>query len=114
MARKISAAKTKTTTAKETLLTIPVKNTGLWGLAYVNSIDGTNSPTIYWYDASENVEYTVFGGKNLGAGDYIMLNDAEVALQEGDEIRIAQSGTSTMTFIVTVELVAAQAVQYHQ
>jgi len=114
MARKISAAVTKTTTAKETLLTVPVKNTGLWNLAYVNSLTTTNSPTIYWYDKSQNVEYTVFGGKNLGSGDYIMLSDAEVALQEGDEIRVAQSGTSAMTYIVTVELVAAQAVQYHQ
>ena len=114
MSRKISAAVTKTTTAKEVLLTVPVKNTGLWNLAYINSIDGTNSPTVYWYDASQNVEYIVFGGKNLGSGDYIMLNQAEVALQEGDEIRISQTGTSTMTYIVTVELVAAQAVQYHQ
>lgn len=114
MSRKISAAVTKTTTAKETLLTVPVKNTGLWNLAYINCIGGNNSPTVYWYDASQNVEYTVLGGKNLVAGDYIILSDAEVALQEGDEIRIAQSSTNTMTFIVTVNLVAAQAVQYHQ
>jgi hypothetical protein len=113
MSRKISVAKTKTTTAKETLYTVPVKNTGLWQLAYVISTGGTNTPSVYWYDASANVEYLVLSGKNLGAGDYVLLNQAEVAIQEGDEIRVSQSGTSSVTYIFTVELVAAQATQFH-
>ena len=113
MSRKISVATTKTTTAEETLYTIPVKNTGLWKLAYVISTAGTNTPTVYWYDASADTEYVVLSGKNLGAGDFILLSEAEVVLQEGDRIRVAQSGTSSVTYIFTVELVANQATQFH-
>ena len=113
MSRKISVATTKTTTAEETLYTIPVKNTGLWQLAYVISTGGTNTPTVYWYDASADTEYVVLSGKNLGAGDFILLSDAEVVLQEGDRIRVAQSGTSSVTYIFTVELVPNQATQFH-
>jgi hypothetical protein len=113
MSRKISVAKTKTTTAKETLYTVPVKNTGLWQLAYVISTGGTNTPSVYWYDSSTTNEYVVLSGKNLGAGDFVLLSDAEVVLQEGDEIRISQSGTSSVTYIFTVELVPNQATQFH-
>lgn len=113
MARKISVASTKTTTAKDTIYTVPVKNSGLWNLMYVISTAGTNTPSVYWYDTSADIEYLVFSGKNLGAGEYIILNQAEVVLQEGDEIRIGQSGTSSVTYIFTVELVPNQAVQYH-
>ena len=113
MSRKISIGHSKTTTAKETLYTVPVKNTGLWQLAYVISTAGTNTPTVIWYDSSTNVEYVVLSGKNLGAGDYVLLNQAEVAIQEGDEIRVSQSGTSNITYIFTLELVAAQATQFH-
>ena len=113
MSRKISVATTKTTTAEETLYTIPVKNTGLWQLAYVISIGGTNTPTVYWYDASADTEYVVLSGKNLGAGDFILLSETEVVLQEGDRIRVAQSGTSSVTYIFTVELVPNQATQFH-
>lgn len=114
MARKISAAVTKTTTAKETLLTVPVKNTGLWNLMYVISNTGNCTPKVWWYDYSENVEYLVLSGKNLGVGEFILLNGAEVALQENDEIRVEQSATETVTYISTVELVASQATQFHQ
>jgi hypothetical protein len=113
MSRKISVATTKTTTAEETLYTIPVKNTGLWQLAYVISIDGTNTPTVYWYDASADTEYLILSGKNLGAGEFVLLSEAEVVLQEGDQLRVSQSGTSSVTYIFTVELVPKQATQFH-
>jgi hypothetical protein len=113
MSRKISLASTKTTTAKDTLYTIPVKNTGLWQLAYVISTGNTNTPSVYWYDASTTTEYLVLSGKNLGAGEFVLLNQAEVVLQEGDQIRISQSGTSSVTYIFTIELVPNQATQFH-
>lgn len=113
MARKISTANTKTTTAKETVYTVPTKNSGLWELLYVISTAGTNTPSVYWYDSSTATEYLVLSGKNLGAGEYVLLNQAQVVLQENDEIRIAQSGTSSVTYIFTIELVPNQAIQYH-
>ena len=113
MSRKITVAHSKTTTAKETVYTVPVKNSGLWNLMYVISTDGTNTPSVYWYDTSTATEYLVFSGKNLGAGEYIILNQAEIVLQEGDQIRISQIGISNVTYIFTVELIANQATQFH-
>lgn len=113
MARKITVANTKTTTVKETIYTVPVKNSGLWSVLYVISTAGTNTPSVYWYDASTTTEYLILSGKNLGAGEYLLLNQAEVVLQEGDEIRISQSGTSSVTYVCTVELVPSLATQFH-
>ena len=113
MSRKISVAKTKTTTAKDTLYTVPVKNTGLWTLAYVISTAATETPSVFWYDASADTEYLILSGKNLGAGDFILLSEAEVVLQEGDQLRVSQAGTNSVTYIFTVELVPNQATQFH-
>ena len=113
MSRKISVAKTKTTTTKDTLYTIPVKNTGLWTLTYVISTAATETPSVYWYDSSAAVEYLILSGKNLGAGDFVLLSDAEVVLQEGDEIRVSQAGTNSITYVFTIELIPNQATQFH-
>ena len=112
MSRKVSAVTTKTTTAKETILTVPTKNTGLWQVMYVISLTGNDTPKVYWYDSSTNTEYFIVGGKNLGAGEYILLSNAEVVMQSGDEIRVQNSGTQTVTYIATVEFVPETAVQF--
>jgi hypothetical protein len=112
MSRKVSAVTTKTTTTKETILTVPTKNSGLWQVMYVISLTGNDTPKVYWYDSSTNTEYFIVGGKNLGAGEYILLSNAEVVMQSGDEIRVQNSGTQTVTYIATVEFVPETAVQF--
>jgi len=113
MSRKVSAVTTKTTTTKETILTVPTKNTGLWQLMYIISLTGNDTPKVYWYDSSTATEYFIVGGKNLGAGEFIRLDgEAEVVLQSGDEIRVQNSSTNTVTYIATVEFVPETAVQF--
>ena len=112
MSRKVSAAATRTNSTKVTLLTVPTKNTGLWQLMYIISTAGTETPKVYWYDKSADVVYFIVGGKNLGAGDYVLLTNAEVVMQEGDEIRIQNTGTNSVTYVATVEFVPEQAVQF--
>ncbi len=113
MSRTISVAKTKTTTAEETIFTVPTKNTGFWSLMYIVSTAGTNSPTVTWYDASENATHYIIGGKNLGTGEFVLLSDAVVAIEAGDQIKVSQSGTSSITYIATIELFTNQATQFH-
>lgn len=113
MARKISAAATRTNSTKYTLFTVPTKNTGLWSMMYIISTAGTETPKVYWYDASSATEYFIVGGKNLNAGDYVLLSTAEVVLQAGDEIRVQNTGTSSVTYVATVELVPETAIQFH-
>jgi hypothetical protein len=113
MSRKVSAVTTKTTTTKDTILTVPTKNTGLWQLMYIISLTGNDTPKVYWYDVSTNTEYFIVGGKNLGAGDFIRLDgEAEVVLQAGDQIRVQNSSTNTVTYIATVEFIPETAVQF--
>jgi len=113
MSRKVSAVTTKTTTTKDTILTVPTKNTGLWQLMYIISITGNDTPKVYWYDVSTNTEYFIVGGKNLGAGEFIRLDgEAEVVLQAGDQIRVQNSSTNTVTYIATVEFIPETAVQF--
>ena len=113
MSRKVSAVTTKTTTTKDTILTVPTKNTGLWQLMYIISLTGNDTPKVYWYDVSTNTEYFIVGGKNLGAGDYIILDgNTEVVMQAGDQIRVQNSSTNTVTYIATVEFIPETAVQF--
>lgn len=113
MSRKVSAVTTKTTTTKETILTVPTKNTGLWQLMYIISLTGNDTPQVYWYDSSTNTEYFIVGGKNLGAGEFVRLDgEAEVVLQAGDEIRVQNSSTNTVTYIATVEFIPETTVQF--
>jgi len=105
MSSKTSAIATRTSATKHTLYTVPARNIAKWELLYFVSLTGTDSPSVFWYDASTNTEYKIFGAKNLGAGDYILLNQAIVVLEEGDEIRVQNSGTQTVTYLVTLELV---------
>lgn len=105
MSSKTSAIVARTTATKHTLYTVPARNIGKWELLYFVSLTGTDSPSVYWYDSSTSTEYKIFGSKNLGAGDYVLLNNAIVVLEEGDEIRVQNSSTNTVTYIVTIELV---------
>lgn len=114
MSRKISIASTRENdTTKHTLYTVPTKNTGLWSMLYVISLTGNAYPTVYWYDSSTDTEYQILGAKNLGAGNYVLFSDAEVVLQEGDQIRIQNTTVYKVTYIATVELVPNQATQFH-
>jgi hypothetical protein len=113
MSRKVSAVTTKTTTTKDTILTVPTKNTGLWQLMYIISLTGNDTPKVYWYDVSTNTEYFIVGGKNLGAGDFIILDgNTEVVMQAGDQIRVQNSSTNTVTYVATVEFIPETAVQF--
>lgn len=113
MARTVSAVATRTTTDKHTLFTVPAKNTGLWNMMYIISLVGNETPKVYWYDSHTSTEYFIVGGKNLGTGEYILLSQAQVAMQENDEIRVQNTGTNDVTYIATIELRPAEAIQFH-
>ena len=114
MGRKVTAAATRTDATKVTLYTVPTRNRAEWSLMYVISLTGTDSPAVYWYDKSANVEYQVLGAKNLGSGEFVLLTDAVVVMEEDDEIRIKNSSTNTVTYIATVELIQNTSISYHQ
>lgn len=113
MARTVSAVQTRTDATKTLLYKVPAKNTGLWNMMYIISLVGNETPKVYWYDSHTSTEYFIVGGKNLGTGEYVLLSDAHVAMQENDEIRVQNTGTNDVTYIATIELRPAEAIQFH-
>ena len=116
MARTVSAVKELSGASGQTLTTlytVPAKNTGLWNVLYVLSTSNNETPKVYWHDSNTSTDYLVAGAKNLGPGEYILLSDAHVALQENDQIRIQNTGTYPVTYIATIELRPAEAIQFH-
>jgi len=115
MSRKISVGKTKATAAKETIYTVPTKQTALWNLLYVANVGANNkSASVYWYDKSTNAEYAIVN-KTFNTGAVEQWNGgAYVVMEEGDEIRTAiQDDQTTFTFIVSVELDPKIAAQFN-
>jgi hypothetical protein len=80
---------------------------------YIISLVGNETPKVYWYDSNTATEYFIVGGKNLGTGEYVLLSQAQVAMQENDEIRVQNTGTNDVTYIATIELRPAEAIQFH-
>jgi hypothetical protein len=115
MSRKISVGKTKATAAKETIYTVPTKQTALWNLLYVANVGANNkSAAVYWYDKSTNAEFAIVN-KTFNTGAVEQWNGgAYVVLEEGDEIRVAiQDNQTTFTFIASLELDPKIAAQFN-
>jgi hypothetical protein len=115
MSRKISVGKTKATAAKETIYTVPTKQTALWNLLYLANVGANNkTATVYWYDKSTDAEYAIVN-KTFNTGAVEQWNGgAYVVLEEGDEIRaVIQDDQTTFTFIVSLELDPKIAAQFN-
>ena len=115
MSRKISVGKTKATAAKETIYTVPTKQTALWNLLYVANVGANNkTATVYWYDKSTDAEYAIVN-KTFNTGAVEQWNGgAYVVMEEGDEIRVAiQDNQTTFTFIASLELDPKIAAQFN-
>jgi hypothetical protein len=115
MSRKISVGKTKATAAKETIYTVPTKQTALWNLLYVANVGANNkTASVYWYDKSTNAEYAIVN-KTFNTGQVEQWNGgAYVVMEEGDEIRVAiQDDQTTFTFIASLELDPKIAAQFN-
>jgi hypothetical protein len=115
MSRKISVGKTKATAAKETIYTVPTKQTALWNLLYVANVGANNkTATVYWYDKSTDAEFAIVN-KTFNTGAVEQWNGgAYVVMEEGDEIRVViQDNQTTFTFIVSLELDPKIAAQFN-
>jgi len=115
MSRKISVGKTKATAAKETIYTVPTKQTALWNLLYVANVGANNkTASVYWYDKSTNAEFAIVN-KTFNTGAVEQWNGgAYVVMEEGDEIRVAiQDNQTTFTFIASLELDPKIAAQFN-
>ena len=117
MARSVTAVKTRTNdSAKVDMYTVPAKNTAEIHMLYILATAGNANADLYWYDSHAGVEYPLAHAKSLQAtnGEYLLLKDLQIDLQENDKLRVQNSdASSTITYIVTMELKPSLATQFH-
>ena len=117
MARSVTAVKTRTNdSAKVDMYTVPAKNTAEIHMIYILATAGNEDADLYWYDSATTTEYPLAHAKSLQStnGEYLLLKDLQIDLQENDVLRVKNSGTSsTITYIVTMELKPSLATQFH-
>jgi hypothetical protein len=115
MSRRVSTALSKATAAKEVLFTVPTKQIAYWELLFISNTGANNkTATVYWYDKSLNLEIALIN-RSFAAGESLEWggDGKYVALDEGDEIRVAiQDNLTTFAFIISLELDRKLAVQY--
>ena len=108
--REISVGTNHTAGVKQTVFTVPDKHYGKWTLLYLINNGGSNkTASVWWYDSSTNTEIEILNTVPVATKAYVKLDGGTyVVLEEGDEIRIQTEATSTITSVVTVELVSAR------
>ena len=116
MARSVTAVATRGNDSKVSMYTVPAKNTAEIHMIYILATAGNANADLYWYDSHAGVEYPLAHAKSLQAtnGEYLLLKDLQIDLQENDILRVQNSDTSsTITYIVTMELKPSLATQFH-
>jgi len=70
----------------ETLYTCPDNCRAEVTMLFVVNANGTTTALAKWIRASDAAEFRLIGGKNLTAGDYLLLTGATLVLEPGDRI----------------------------
>ena len=117
MARSVTAVITRENLSdKVPMYTVPAKNTAEIHMIYILATAGNEDADVYWYDSHSTTEYPLAHAKALQAtnGEYLLLTDLQIDLKENDVLRVKNSGTSsTITYIVTMDLKPSLATQNH-
>ena len=97
-------------TTKTTVYTVPANHYAKWSLLYAhNTTSSAKWLTAIWYDKSADAEVKVVDQYPLPSKEYLKIDGGSyVVLEEGDEIRL-QSEVTTISCILTLELVQKNA-----
>ena len=80
---------------QETLYTCPANCRAEVTMLFVVNANGNTTVSATWYDSSATEAYNILGGKNMTAGEYILLTGATLVLEPGDEIRVTPSANAS-------------------
>jgi hypothetical protein len=79
---------------QETLYTCPANCRAEVTMLFLVNANGNTTVSATWYDASESASFNILGGKNMTAGEYILLTGATLVLEPGDAIRVTPTAQS--------------------
>ena len=89
----------------ETLYTCPANCRAEITMLYcVNANGGNTSALAKWIRASDSAEFRLIGGKNLAAGEFILLTGATLVLEPGDQLTCIATANATpeLDYLCTV------------
>lgn len=79
----------------EVLYTCPANCRAEVEMLFVVNANGNTTVSGTWYDASQDTSFNLIGGKNMTAGEYILLTGAVLVLEPGDEIDITPTANAS-------------------
>ena len=88
----------------ETLYTCPDNCRAEVTMLFCVNANGNTTALAKWVRASDSAEFRLIGGKNLTAGEYILLTGATLVLEVGDQITCIATGNAApeLDFMCTV------------
>ena len=79
----------------ETLYTCPANCRAEVTMLFVVNANGNTTINAFWYKADQAESFNILGGKNMTAGEYILLTGATLVLEPGDKIQLMPTGNAT-------------------
>lgn len=79
----------------ETLYTCPANCRAEVTMLFVVNANGNTTVNAFWYRNSLSDSFNILGGKNMTAGEYILLTGATLVLEPGDELRVMPTGNAS-------------------
>lgn len=114
MSRKISVGLNLTANTETMVYKVPKGYYAKWSLLYIHNSGSQNKAiTVKWYDQSANTSVDILAATPLAAKDYIKFDgEAEVIMEEFDEVRMTAETGSAFGIICTFELVQQEGFKY--
>lgn len=79
----------------ETLYTCPANCRAEVTMLFVVNANGNTTVNAFWYKADQAASFNILGGKNMTAGEYILLTGATLVLEPGDKMQVMPTGNAS-------------------
>jgi hypothetical protein len=110
--RELTVGKNIVANTPTVIYTVPKGCKAILTLLYISNSTGSNKTvSAVWHDHSEGDDIVILGTTNLDANKYIQLSDGRVVLDEYDYINITTETGSTMSVILSMEILQNTAYQ---
>ena len=110
--RELTVGKNIVANTPTVIYTVPKGCKAILTLLYISNSTGSNKTVnAVWHDHSEGDDIVILGTTNLDANKYIQLSDGRVVLDEYDYIKITTETGSTMSVILSMEILQNTAYQ---
>ena len=98
-----------TDTNVNTILDIPSGFVAHWSLLFISNLGGSTDNVTVYVDKADGTDMYILSGTNVSAKEFLQFSDAILVLQPGDVIKCQTGSAGNMEFVVTIDLIYAQA-----